>query len=414
MEPSIESALQGIFQAIERVSPDHLEISLSGGLSGLALLHAYQCLAAGEKGAGTHSGKALSLMEKAVERLPEMIETPGLFMGYAGVAWTVEHLMRLGIIPTDEDLNEDIDTALLTFLAPDGWRGLPELVGGLSGLGLYALDREGRGRSGELLERVLDLLDRKRRVMPEGIAWFDDPEDLHPITRSANPKGVFNLGLSHGNPGVIGFLAQAAGKGHARALALLEPAMSWLLAQQSPHLDGSAYGAGYFPGEPKNPRGGRLSWCYGDLGIALVFVLAGQRTGRLDWQELGLGLARDCARRPDPMEGIADAGLCHGAIGNSHLFNRLHQATGQERFRELAIQCLHVGMGWRRNSEEAGGFFAHIPAQPGECPREPWVPSLGLLGGATGIGLVLLASTTSIEPQWDRHLLIDVAPKEVR
>ena len=91
--------------------------------------------------------------------------------------------------------------------------GLPELVNGLAGLGLYALDR-GRpaAASAAILERVLERLGTSCERTAEGLAWYDAPELLYPEALKAMPEGLFDLGVAHGNAGVAGFLAEAAGR----------------------------------------------------------------------------------------------------------------------------------------------------------------------------------------------------------
>jgi hypothetical protein len=39
-----------------------------------------------------------------------------------------------------------------------------------------------------------------------------------------------------------------------------------------------------------------------------------------------------------------------------------------------------------------------------------WIAESGLLTGAAGIALALLAATTSVEPTWDRLLLAAIPP----
>jgi hypothetical protein len=43
-----------------------------------------------------------------------------------------------------------------------------------------------------------------------------------------------------------------------------------------------------------------------------------------------------------------------------------------------------------------------------------WAADAGFLTGAAGIGLALLASVTSVEPEWDRLLLVAIPPREQR
>ena len=45
---------------------------------------------------------------------------------------------------------------------------------------------------------------------------------------------------------------------------------------------------------------------------------------------------------------------------------------------------------------------------PGESGEYEWLDDPGLLTGATGVGLALLAAATAIEPAWDRILLVSV------
>jgi hypothetical protein len=40
-----------------------------------------------------------------------------------------------------------------------------------------------------------------------------------------------------------------------------------------------------------------------------------------------------------------------------------------------------------------------------------WMAETGLLTGAAGVALSLLAAATSVEPEWDRVLLVSVPPR---
>src|SRR5438093_719443 len=75
------------------------------------------------------------------------------------------------------------------------------------------------------------------------------------------------------------------------------------------------------------PAPTRVAWCYGDLGIAVALFLAARCVNESSWQNEALALARNVAGRPPEQSGVKDCGLCHGAAGVGHLFNRLFQAT---------------------------------------------------------------------------------------
>ncbi len=406
-------ALKGIYSTLPDPKDMQAGPSLSGGHAGMALLHGYAALAESKPQESEHLEKATQHLEMAVECLGFQARNPWLFSGFSGVAWTVDHFLRLGLMEAgDEDLNEEIDQAILDFLAPDPWIGLPELIAGAAGLGLYGLDRGGRGQGDAIARRVVDILYQKAEQTPHGLAWFDSAELLHPLSKERHPNGLFNLGLSHGNPGVTGFLAEAAHRGDIKARALLDASMGWLLACRAPHEDGSQYGTGFGRGEALNLGGSRLSWCYGDLGIAEVQLLAARHTGNPRWEAEALDLARSCATRPNPFAALHDAGVCHGHMGNAHLFARFYNATGEACFLDRAQAFYARGLASRRDTSEAGGFMAFFPPQPEEPPRDPFVASVGLLEGSAGIGLTLLAALSPVEPLWDRHLLVHVPPRE--
>jgi lantibiotic modifying enzyme len=384
---------------------------LAAGHAGIALLCGYAALAEPSPRKSQRLLQAHQHLERAVDLLGQSPNNPWLFSGFSGVAWVVDHFLNMGLLEdSGDELNEEVDGALMEFLSWDPWTGQPELIAGVAGLGLYGLDRAGRGRGSEIASRAVEILLQKAEQTRHGLAWFVPPEELYPLALRRHPKGLFNLGVSHGNPGVTGFLAEAAFWGNTGARAMLDSSMGWLLACRAIHSDHSLYGMEIGRDGRLNERGSRLSWCYGDLGVSIVLLLAARHTGNPLWETEALAVARACATRPDSPLAIKDAGLCHGAMGNAHLFSRLYNATGETCFLDRARAFYEQGLDIRRDGE-AGGFMAFHPPLPEEPPRDPWVPDTGLLEGAVGIGLALLAGTTTIEPLWDRHLLAHVAPQ---
>ena len=96
-------------------------------------------------------------------------------------------------------------------------------------------------------------------------------------------------------------------------------------------------------------------------------------------------------------------GLCHGAAGLGHIFNRLFQASGEEVFRDAACSWFEHTLNFKLANEGFGGFlFYRVTEEDGAT----WEAEPGILEGAAGIALALLAASTSIEPAWDRMLLV--------
>jgi hypothetical protein len=209
-------------------------------------------------------------------------------------------------------------------------------------------------------------------------------------------------------PGVVALLgnACAAGVGVATARPLLDEVVRWLLAQQAP--DGAGFGHWIEPEGPR-PAPCRLAWCYGDPGVAASLLLAARCVREPAWEREALAMALRAAARPADQAGVQDAGLCHGAAGLGHLFNRLYQATGEPRLAEAARFWFRRTFELRHPDRGIAGFAAFSPER-----EEPWLDEPGLLTGAAGIALALLAAATPIEPAWDRMLLVSIPQSNPR
>ncbi len=84
-------------ELLEAASTDHSDPSLSSGLAGQALFFAY--LDAARQGSGT---AALDALGRSIDALGEMILPPGLYSGFSGIGWSVEHLTRRFFETTDD------------------------------------------------------------------------------------------------------------------------------------------------------------------------------------------------------------------------------------------------------------------------------------------------------------------------
>ena len=62
----------------------------------------------------------------------------------------------------------------------------------------------------------------------------------------------------------------------------------------------------------------------------------------------------------------------------------------------------------RRPGEAVAGF----PARNHVAGADVWTADESVSMGAAGVGLVLVAATTELEPSWDRALLCGVPPLE--
>lgn len=379
--------------------------ALSSGAAGFALLHA---TLAGARGRPELAQAASRHLDRAIELAGEVPLALGLYGGLCGVGWLLAHLRGSLVDPDDEDPFDELDASVREVLdAP--WRGDFDLTRGLIGIGVYALERLPAPAAVHALSRILDHLEAGAETTADGTTWFRPPPLLAPAQRVAHPAGFYDTGLAHGAAGVIAFLARTleAGVEPVRARRLLASAVSWLRAQARPAAAVPRFLTVIPPDQLRAATTetivGRLAWCYGDLGIARALFVAGRAAAERAWTAAACELARACARRPWSDSLVHDATLCHGAAGIAHLFHRLYQDTGDHELADAARGWYAWLLAQQAPGRGIGGFLAWQPASDG---RMGWHAAPGLLGGAAGIAIALLAAGTPVAPDWDRFLLL--------
>lgn len=400
-------AIQAIAADLRRApEPGPANPSVGRGEAGRALFWSYLAQAGGGKDC---EELALACVDRAIDAVAELRLSSTLYGGYPGVGWVVEHL-RGSLLSADEgeDPGEEIGAALARYLERPVWNGEYDLLLGLAGLGVHALERLPRPHAAECLERVVGHLGALAERRPEGMAWRTPPERHAGDTEDAGepggaePEDTFDVGVAHGAPGVVAVLAGACAGGVAvrRARPLLDAAVAWILAQKLADRSRST-----FPDivRPEGARPARLAWCYGDAGIAAVLYEAGRVVDEPAWQREALAIAVAAAAHSAETARVRDACLCHGSAGLGHLFNRLYQSSGDLRLRDAALRWFRHALDQRCPGEGVGGF-SYRAYQVG-CDGFRDEPAAGFLEGSAGIGLALLGALSPVEPQWDRLLL---------
>ncbi len=360
-------------------------------------------------------------LDEAIALMPTKEMSASLYCGFTGVAWVAQHLAELWGDSLDPSIGEDVDAAILGCLQEEGDTAPYDLIDGLVGIGLYFVSRLPERRAERGLRLLLSLLEARAVRERHGCAWR---------TGSAE-RGHYNLGLSHGVPGVIALLGHLyrIGVEPDRARALAEEAVTWLLAQR---IDDEAgmYPGHVIPGTPGVPT--RLAWCYGDPGVACALLAAARQFGRSDWEQAALAAAHRAAERPVDGSGVVDVGLCHGASGLGLVFQHLWNQTGD-------ALCARAGRRWferclaLRGDPELAREFALAPELGSAAGREVSAGEAGedrdiagfsiwsyerqregeyiadpcFLTGVAGLGLALLAAATDAAPTWARVMLVE-------
>ncbi len=347
--------------------------------------------------------KLLDISMTALETQPML---PSLHGGFVGIAWAAAHLAEYWMQPGSEDPLSTIDEALLEAMTAARWDGDYDLINGLAGIGVYALERLPGKAAAALAAAIVRQLEDRCESSSAGISWFTAPALMRGTAQQEMPHGAYNLGMAHGMPGVIGFLggALAAGIVPDRTARLLRGSVAWMRAQLQPEHAPSRYYRAIGPGIEPVPA--RTGWCYGDPGVAIALENAAKLAGVPAWSSDAHAIARSAAGRVLEASGVVDASLCHGAAGLVQIFNRLRHSAGDPVLASAARRWLAELVAMRRIGEPHGGFPMRVIGEDG---RPRWEASADMLVGAAGVALTLLAAATAVEPNWDRLFMLSLA-----
>lgn len=380
--------------------------TLFGGRAGLSLFFAYVSRWLNDP---EYVRLAQHNLDRALNAARYKTLGSSLYHGFTGIAWVLVHLNGWIVDYDILQFKREVYEALRVFLEQSPVDGLvADLMRGDVGIGVYLLENIRDAEAVDLLTAIIDRLANAAQYSEAGVAWLTNPEIMDPKARAIFPAGTFNMGVAHGLPGTIAFLALAAKAGikHEQTHRMLQQAIDWLLSQELDEDCESAFPTSVTNGVPSSPA--RLAWCYGDIGIATAILAAGRHVRHPVWEATALRIGARAANRSVRDAGVQDAGLCHGSTGIAHLFNRMYQATREPAFKRASQRWFKNALQYRRPGTWPGGFAAATLSKENEGR---WEAFPGFLAGAAGIGLAFLSAYTSIEPSWDRALLTSIPPR---
>jgi len=315
-----------------------------------------------------------------------------LFTGHTGVLWAMAY-SDPNAAPAVADAAASI-AAGLTSAGPGGAKMHFDLV--LGATGLLVLGRLVAQRSGrtELFDAATAWLDS---MTGHHSAWSTPTGRYRTTPPAVAGSTYYDWGVAHGIPGVTATLVHSKldVEEQSDAAAHLDQFVSaaelvglgdGLRVRRDPLLP-------IFSGPRGLEFGGADSWCYGDAGACAALAIAVIAAGaprHLHATEALLDAAASSLRRGAAKLGCMEPGLCHGAAGLVLLAARLHHATGQHRFAELATHITERAL-------ELGCFDAERVVQ---------TYGYGLLRGVTGVALALHAVLSAAPPSWDMMLAL--------
>lgn len=368
---------------------------IMGGKAGIALFCFYY---AKYKQDDSFADFGLELISEVFDAINEGFAYHTHAGGLAGIGWTVEHLAKQEFLDTDTDeILSDLDPYLHKAMIYDIDQDNYDFLHGAVGNGTYFLDRLTNPEAKGYIKELIDKLDEKAHRDDDGaVKW------LSTLNHEDGTKG-YNLSLSHGLASIIVFLGKVLDAGiHTKKVKeLLNGSAKYLFKHELKGGDfKSRWPSWIQEGQPPNES--RLAWCYGDLGVSIALYQAAQSAKNKEWEKIAIEALKKTTLRKDLKENsVIDAGLCHGAAGIMHIYNRAYQYTGLKLFNEMAVYWAKATLGMATHEDGYGGYKAWHTEKYGG-----WTAELGFLEGITGMGLSFISMISDIEPAWDRTLYI--------
>jgi hypothetical protein len=387
--------------------PLWLPYGLAQGWAGLAVMAGYfdACFPGEEWDVVGH--EYLALAARGAEALPYV--PPGLWAGLSGTAFAAWMLSRGGtryrrlLAALDAAILPQATATAAGLAAQRGGVsvGQYDVISGLTGTGAYLLARRDDPAAAEELAALLTSLVALGGEDDGLPRWYSPPHLLDEYMLQSYPSGNLNCGLAHGIPGPLGLLALAyqAGvivPGQAEAI---DRIAAWLAGHTVTDEWGVNWPTGVALDTPDRAEGSsRSAWCYGGPGVARALWLAGVALDQIRIRDLAVQAMEAVYRRPPAARRIDSPTFCHGVAGLLQITLRFAHDTGLPQFQEAARALTRQLLDLREPETLLG--YRSIE-QEGRRVDQP-----GLLDGAPGVALVLLAAAGGVEPGWDRIFLL--------
>ena len=142
----------------------------------------------------------------------------------------------------------------------------------------------------------------------------------------------------------------------------------------------------------------RTAWCYGSPGLARSLWFAGQALDHTEYREIAIAAMEAVYRRPLNVRRIDSPTFCHGVAGLLQITLRFAHDTELPQFTEAACALSEQLLSLYDPDTLLGYFNLEL--------GEKRIDQPGLLDGAAGVVMVLLAAATTVEPTWDRMYLL--------
>lgn len=330
-----------------------------------------------------------------------------LMNGIAGIGYVLKLI---------DDEYGIIDSAVLTqfykytrlLIKKSIYEGNHDLLHGYLGGCYFLLEDENSPLNFEVIDEAIN--DLKRRIIPQnkGVGWLSKTElmIIFPEIELSKIKSA-NLGMSHGSAGIIMLLSKLIKQYPQLMIShLRNEALDCLINEESPeNKSKNGFYYSVFAGDYGKSYKGQLSWCYSDLGTSLMYFNLALMMQDDSLYKRADRIAQSCSNIKLENVPYICSGLCHGAAGVAHMFNRIFQITSNQIYKNAAIYWYSVLINEFLLMDNLTKEIQVLDFDKKNGCRKI-SNDFGFLEGLSGIGLSLMSSMSCKFPTWDKLLLM--------
>ncbi len=337
--------------------------------------------------------RALMLLNTLTQVFGEKQMGSGFLEGFEGIFYVIQYLKKCDIIET-EDIVEDLEKYLLQSLSTDFQTNNFDPIHGSIGKLWYYINSEDQDEKkvNHLIDQFLNALYNNRQENDKGIFWYDENEE---------EKGLVNLGMAHGLPGVLAFLLRLKELGfeHIHLTKLIEGVLQSLLGFKNDISKLSNFPDYHSENINQRNLNSRLGWCYGDLGITNTLLYASKVLEREDVKKEAVQILGTLIPRRMGTSGLDhfedysffDTGFCHGLSGITFMLQKINNQLNNNPTIDKRIQFWKKELVHNLKIQLGIDEEIYLPWYRQDKEYTYTLDKASMLNGLCGTGLVLLS-----------------------
>lgn len=338
----------------------------------------------------TYESQMSALCDSLFEDVQQVGGTPAYCNGLAGVVYTLNYL-GLGEL-TGEEIFEHIRESAEECAQKDNF----DFLYGCTGM-INALSMSGYNNTG-FYNKWMELLESKLVMHENGLRLA-----IHYKGQGYSQNDYqYNYSLSHGMASVLITITGLLENKHIdlKYETLAEKLIDSILAMRNEHVtDKLAFYPSIIKMDNDRHYLKRISWCYGDFGIAIMLNRYRKYSGKAVYQNYITEILDHYLQYKNLAEiGVKDADFCHGAAGTALMYLFFYQEFANENYKEAAVRWYNLMLQMDTFPDGVAGYKHYDP--------KGYFNSYGLLEGVTGIGLTLITFLSGKKLNWQSCFLI--------